>query len=86
MILAVGKTDTGMFDLKKGWGTHAQIRLTHSSLLRIDSDRSFVPDLAKSCDISEDALTWTFPLRDDVKFSNGDPVTAGDVKCTLHAR
>ena len=82
LILAVGKTDTGMFDPKKGWGTHAQIRLTHSSLLRIDSDMNFVPDLAKSYAVSEDALTWTFPLRDDVKFSNGDPVTAEDVKFT----
>lgn len=82
LILAVGKTDTGMFDPKKGWGTHAQIRLTHSSLLRIDSDMNFVPDLAESYEVSEDALTWTFPLRDDVKFSNGNPVTAEDVKFT----
>ena len=82
LILAVGKTDTGMFDPKKGWGTHAQIRLTHSSLLRIDSDMNFVPDLAKSYEVSTDALTWTFPLRDDVKFSDGSPVTAEDVKFT----
>ncbi|MBE6013320.1 MAG: ABC transporter substrate-binding protein [Lachnospiraceae bacterium] len=82
LILAVGKTDTGMFDPKKGWGTHAQIRLTHSSLLRIDSDMNFVPDLAKSYEVSTDALTWTFPLREDIKFSNGNPVTAEDVKFT----
>ncbi len=82
LILAVGKTDVGMFDPKKGWGTHAQIRLTHSSLLRIDSDMNFVSDLAKSYEVSEDALTWTFPLRDDVKFSDGNSVTAEDVKFT----
>lgn len=82
LVLAVGKTDTGVFDPKKGWGTHAQIRLTHSSLLRIDSDMNFVPDLASSYETSEDALTWTFSLRDNVKFSNGDPVTAEDVKFT----
>lgn len=82
LILAVGKTDTGQFDPKKGWGTHAQIRLTHSSLLTIDSNLNFVGDLAKSYKVSEDALTWTFPLRDDVKFSNGKPVTATDVKFT----
>lgn len=82
LVLAVGKTDVGMFDPKKGWGTHAQIRLTHSSLLTIDSDLNFVGDLAKSYSVSEDALTWTFPLRDDVKFSNGEQVTAEDVKFT----
>lgn len=82
LILAVGKTDVGVFDPKKGWGTHAQIRLTHSSLLRIDSDMNFVEDLAKSYQVSDDALTWTFALRDDVKFSDGNPVTAEDVKFT----
>lgn len=79
LTLAVGKTDTGVFDPKKGWGTHAQIRLTHSSLLKIDADMNFIGDLAKSYEVSEDALTWTFPLRDDVKFSNGNPVTVEDV-------
>lgn len=82
LILAVGKTDIGMFDPKKGWGTHAQIRLTHSSLLTIDSDLNFIGDLAESYTVSEDALTWTFPLRNDVKFSNGELVTAEDVKFT----
>ncbi|MCB8814654.1 ABC transporter substrate-binding protein [Desulfosporosinus shakirovi] len=82
LVLAVGKTDTGVFDPKKGWGTHAQIRLTHSSLLKIDSDLNFIGDLAKSYQISDDALIWTFPLREDVKFSNGNPVTAEDVKYT----
>lgn len=82
LVLAVGKTDVGMFDPKKGWGTHAQIRLTHSSLLSIDSELNFIGDLAKSYEISKDAVTWTFALRDDVKFSNGEPVTAEDVKFT----
>lgn len=82
LVLAVGKTDTGLFDPKKGWGTHAQIRLTHSSLLQIDSDLNFIGDLATSYEVSPDSLTWTFPLRDDVRFSNGEPVTAEDVKFT----
>ncbi|AOT72486.1 ABC transporter substrate-binding protein [Geosporobacter ferrireducens] len=82
LVLAVGKTDTGLFDPKKGWGTHAQIRLTHSSLLTIDSDLNFIGDLAKYYEVSKDALTWTFPLRNDVKFSSGEPVTAEDVKFT----
>lgn len=82
LLLAVGKTDNGMFDPKKGWGTHAQIRLTHSSLLTIDAELNFIGDLAKSYAVSKDALTWTFPLRNDIKFSNGEPVTAEDVKFT----
>jgi len=37
------------------------------------------PLLAKSVDLSPDGLTYTFPLRDDVKFHNGKPMTAEDV-------
>lgn len=35
-----------------------------------------VPMVAKSWDVSKDGLTYTFHLRNDVKFWNGDPVTA----------
>ncbi|MDH6371575.1 peptide/nickel transport system substrate-binding protein [Paenibacillus sp. PastF-3] len=81
LVLAVGIMDGGQFDPKKGWGM-TQIRLTHSSLLAIDSDLNFIGDLAQSYTISEDALTWTFPLREDAKFSNGEQVTPEDVKFT----
>ncbi len=82
LVLAVGYADNGMFDPKKGWGTHAQIRLTHSSLLKIDTGQKITGDLAKSYTVSGDALRWSFKLRDDVKFSNAEPVTAADVKFT----
>lgn len=39
-----------------------------------------IPNAAKSWDISDDHLTYTFHLRDDVKFSDGVPMTAHDVK------
>lgn len=37
------------------------------------------PDLATSWETSEDGMTYTFHLRDDVVFSNGDSLTADDV-------
>jgi ABC-type oligopeptide transport system substrate-binding subunit len=40
------------------------------------------PAVAESWDISEDALTYTFHLRGDAKWSNGDPVTASDFERT----
>jgi oligopeptide transport system substrate-binding protein len=40
--------------------------------------KTVVPDIASSWDISSDGLVYTFHLRKDVKFSNGDPVTAQD--------
>ncbi|MEP0762500.1 MAG: ABC transporter substrate-binding protein [Chloroflexota bacterium] len=44
-----------------------------------DSVSEILPNLAASWDISEDGLVYTFSLRDDVVFSNGDPLTAEDV-------
>lgn len=43
------------------------------------------PHIAKSYEISDDHLTYTFYLRDDVKFSDGKPLTAQDVKFTFDA-
>lgn len=37
-----------------------------------------VPGQAKDVKVSDDGLTYTFTLKDDLKWSNGDPVTAGD--------
>ena len=42
-----------------------------------------VPDLATSYTASADAKTYTFTLRQGVKFANGDPVTASDVVYSL---
>lgn len=42
-----------------------------------------VPDIAESWEISEDGLTYIFYIRQGVKFSNGDPLTAEDVLFSL---
>ena len=49
-----------------------------SGLAMLDSDGQAVPDLAESWDISDDGLTYTFHIREGVKWSNGTPVTAND--------
>jgi ABC-type oligopeptide transport system substrate-binding subunit len=48
-------------------------------LIKYDEKLKIVPDAAQSLpDVSADGLTYTFHLRKDVKFSNGDAVTAKD--------
>lgn len=42
----------------------------------------YIPGLATEWEVSDDDLTWTFWLRDDVVFHNGDEFTAEDVKYT----
>lgn len=42
------------------------------------------PNLAKSWDISKDGLTWTFHLREDVRWNDGQPFTADDVVFTFN--
>ena len=56
--------------------------LVYNGLLKIDKDLNIVPDLAQSIDISEDGLTLTFHLRQDVRWHDGTPFTAKDALFT----
>jgi oligopeptide transport system substrate-binding protein len=47
-------------------------------LYRLGKDNKPVPGVAESYEVSEDGKTYTFKLRKDAKWSNGDPVTAHD--------
>src|ERR1043166_9175309 len=52
----------------------------HDGLAKPMPGQPLAPSLAESWSASEDALTYEFVLRPGVKFHNGDPVTAQDVK------
>lgn len=52
-------------------------------LVRLDRRMNAVPWLAKSWEISDDRLTWTFVVDERAKFSNGRQVTAEDAKKTI---
>ncbi|MBZ9533771.1 peptide ABC transporter substrate-binding protein [Cytobacillus oceanisediminis] len=51
---------------------------TMEGLYRLDKDTQPSPGIATDHRVSDDGLTWTFTLREDAKWSNGDPVTAND--------
>jgi oligopeptide transport system substrate-binding protein len=47
-------------------------------LVTLAADGKQIPGVAESWDISDDGTIYTFHLRDDAKWSNGDPVTSAD--------
>ncbi|PES97664.1 peptide ABC transporter substrate-binding protein [Bacillus cereus] len=51
---------------------------TMEGLYRLDKDNKPIPAAAESSTKSEDGKKYTFKLRKDAKWSNGDPVTAKD--------
>ena len=67
-----------------GCGEHVHEPLIQSTLITTDEKLSFQGDLATEWLCSNDGLTWTFTLRDDVVFSDGEPLTASDVAFTLN--
>lgn len=67
-----------------GCGEHVHEPLIQSTLITTTADMGFQNDLATSYSCSEDGLTWTFKIRDDVKFSDGEALTAADVAFTLN--
>jgi len=64
---------------------HAEMiaRNIYNGLLKTNAAWEVQPDLAESWEVSDDGLTWTFHLREGVRFHNGDPFTAADVKFSL---
>jgi len=59
------------------------LRNTFDSLVAQDTSGSFVPWLAQSWTISEDGLQYTFQLREDVTFHDGEPFNAEAVKANF---
>lgn len=59
------------------------VSLVFSGLTRLDEFGQPVPDLAHSWEVSPDGLTYTFRLRGDVTWHDGQPFTADDVAFTM---
>lgn len=57
----------------------ARIGCVFERLTRFDPDMNVVPQLATSWESDETATVWTFHLRENVRFSDGTPITAEDV-------
>jgi peptide/nickel transport system substrate-binding protein len=81
LTMAIGSEPDGGFDPVLGWGRYGS-PLIQSTLVETTADMEIVGDLATDYNISEDGVTWTFNLRDDARFTDGEKVTAQDVVFT----
>lgn len=67
-----------------GCGEHVHEPLIQSTLITTDADLEFVNDLATEYYCADDGMTWYFTIRDDVKFTDGEPLSASDVALTIN--
>ncbi|MCK5286128.1 MAG: hypothetical protein KAJ58_02805 [Candidatus Pacebacteria bacterium] len=59
--------------------------LIYSGLLKSTPSGKLVTDLAESYEISEDRYVYTFKLKDDLKFHDGEKITTEDIEFTINA-
>ena len=88
VVVAMGPTSEpeAGFDPAFGWGAgeHVHEPLIQSTLTVTNTDLTIGYDLATDVSVSEDGLTWTVTIRDDVFFTDGEPLTAQDVAFTYN--
>ncbi|GAA2264317.1 ABC transporter substrate-binding protein [Glycomyces scopariae] len=80
--------DFSYLDPARGWdgGVNAFYRLVYRGLTMqasgdAEDPNAIVPDMAESLGTaSEDGLTWTYTLKDGLKFDNGDPITSAELE------
>ncbi|MDE2399955.1 MAG: peptide ABC transporter substrate-binding protein [Patescibacteria group bacterium] len=60
------------------------VSLIYSGLMRKNSDGELIPDLAEKYTVSDDGLTYTFTLKNNIYFHDGKPVTVDDIIYTIN--
>ena len=60
------------------------VALVFSGLVRNGPDGTLVPDLAERWSVDQTGSVWTFQIRPDATWHDGEPVTADDVAFTIH--
>lgn len=86
VTMPVSSEPASGFDPAYGWGAgeHVHEPLIQSTLTVTTTDLGIDKDLATDFYCSEDGLTWTVAIRDDVKFTDGEKLTAEDVAFTYN--
>ncbi|HZK25304.1 MAG TPA: ABC transporter substrate-binding protein [Oscillospiraceae bacterium] len=84
LVIAYDRDAEILDTIKTSWLSDGLIYV-YDRLVSRDYDFNYQPGLAASWDTSEDGLVWTFKLKEGVKFHNGTPLKASDVKFTIES-
>jgi peptide/nickel transport system substrate-binding protein len=86
-VLRIGTTS--YIDSLNPWNyiqsqAYTAMMMIYPQLVQYDADLQFEGDWAESWTTSDDGLDWTFKLRPDTKWSDGEPMTAADAAWTIN--
>jgi peptide/nickel transport system substrate-binding protein len=86
LTIMVGDFGSERFDstfMSGAPGQHNYMRILHEWLVAENEKREMVPGIASQWGVSADGLTWTFTIREGVKFHDGSELTVEDVLWTF---
>jgi peptide/nickel transport system substrate-binding protein len=85
LTIMVGSLDNERFDraFLSGPGGDNYGRIIGGFLISDNEKREMVPGIASDWNLSDDGLTWTFTIREGVKFHDGSELTPEDTRWTL---
>lgn len=88
IVLAIWSAPEGLFNpnlYESAYDAYSAVDPCFAGMMTHDpeADYELVPRLAESMEVSDDELTFTYTLRDDITFHDGEPITTEDVKWTF---
>jgi len=88
LVMAIWSAPEGLFNpnlYESAYDAYAAVDPCFAGMMTHDPDAEYelVPRLAESMEVSDDEKTFTYHLKDDITFHDGEPVTTEDVKWTF---
>ncbi len=88
IVIAIWSAPEGLFNpnlYESAYDAYSAVDPCFNGMMTHDPDADYelVPELAESMEVSDDEMTFTYTLRDDIYFHDGEPVTTEDVKWTF---
>ena len=88
LVMAIWSAPEGLFNpnlYESAYDAYAAVDPCFAGMMTHDPDAEYelVPRLAESMEVSDDEKTFTYHLKDDIYFHDGEPVTTEDVKWTF---